>query len=269
VDVSGGSSDGVPVDDSPLPQNKQLGESVPQRACISGDVPAEKYEPSDNVPCRRPEPALALLGRLPRPPRLPVPLCRFFMPASSSSASAGCASKFDVGAVGRRSWEAYGADPGRSGFRPARHQGSICARQDHVWYEYTRTDLNRLAIGQVHAVELEEDTIEDDHATLAPRLGTRAAGEAETGGEEVARVERAVERDSHADPGDGEHAEDRLDRARGGAGPEPLPKLLAREWLSVHGGRCGGRGRVQESRQDADIRRERGRRLKTCGHAPV
>jgi hypothetical protein len=129
----------------------------------------------------------------------------------------------------------------------------------------TRTDLNRLAIGQVHALELEVETIEDDHATLAPRLGTRAASEAEAGGEDFARVERAIEHDGAAELYDGERADERLDPARGGESPEPLPDLRARKCRPG----CGGRRRVQKPCQEADVRHIRGRRLETCGHIPV
>jgi hypothetical protein len=59
--------------------------------------PAEKDRPSDDVPRCRPEPALALLSGLPRPPRLPLLLRRFLMPAVSSSVGADCSSKLDVG----------------------------------------------------------------------------------------------------------------------------------------------------------------------------
>jgi hypothetical protein len=141
----------------------------------------------------------------------------------------------------------------------------MCARQDHVSYVYTRTDLNRLAMGQVHAVELEVETIEDDHATLAPRLDTRAASEAAAGGEDFARVERAVTRDSAAELYDGEHADERLDPTRGGDSPETPPDLLARKCRLG----CGGRRRVQKPCQEADVRRIRGRHLETCSHAPV
>jgi hypothetical protein len=109
------------------------------------------------------------------------------------------------------------------------------------------------------------ETIENDCVTLAPHFGTRAAGEAEAGGEEVARVERAVARDGAAEPYEGEHADVRLDPARGGDSPETPPDLLARK---CHSG-CGGRRRVQEPGQDADVRRGRGRRLETHEHAQV
>jgi hypothetical protein len=57
--------------------------------------------------------------------------------------------------------------------------------------------------------ELKAETNEDDHATLAPRLGTRAAGEADAGEEDVAPVERAVAHDGAAGLGDEEHADER------------------------------------------------------------
>jgi hypothetical protein len=93
-------------------------------------------------------------------------------------------------------------------------------------YAY-RPQSSRVRSGSRRRAEAE--TNEDDHAALAPRLGTPTAGEAEAGGEDVARIERAVARDSDAELGDGEHTDERLDRARGGASPEPLPDLLAHE----------------------------------------